>query len=571
MVLPYEERPPPPPRPLSGVFAAPLLVTIAALASLAVFRRPAPVLESDAQRFSTARALHVLDWLTDEPRPVGSEAHDRIRRQLLAEIRAAGLVPEIQAGELAGVTLANVLARLPGRASTAPAGRKIVLVLCHYDSRATTPGTCDDGAAVAACLQALEILAREPPLRNDLLFLFTDGEEEGLLGAELFAAQHPWMDEVACVLNFDAIGNDGPIVLFQVGPGSRGLVDLYAEHAPHPVASSLAPSVYEHLPNDTDFTVFLARSLPGLNFALVGGGEAYHSPSDTAQRIDRGSVQILGDTLLALARAVGDADLAALPRGDATFFDLLGLVLLRYGRAPSLVLLAGVLAWLALALVRSSSRRGLGPRHLLVGTLLALLILATTALSLRAAYHAIEWLAPHLPLAPPAPAPSNLVSTWWTLLGLSLLAVAVVATSFEILRKREGGVAAAAAGGFVPWAALLAWLAISNPLAGAELVPAAAIAALPLAFRGRGNDLLAWLASALALVLAAPVLALAFHLLSTNVAFAAFVAAFALPLLLFLVGPLLAAVPHGSGLRLALALAGLGALVVGAWMRLAPV
>jgi hypothetical protein len=578
MVLPYEERPAPPPGPLSGLLASLGLLAVGGLAAWAVFRRPEPVLERGIQSFSTARALHVLDWLTDEPRPVGSEAHDRIRQQLVAEIRATGLAPEIQAGEVHGVALSNVLARLPGRSprGDAPRGdatggeRPLVLVVCHYDSRDTTPGASDDGAAVAACLQALEILVREPPLRNDLVFLFTDGEELGLLGALLFAEEHPWMASVRGVLNFDAIGNDGPLVLFQVGPASRGWLELYAANAPHPVASSLAPSIYEHLPNDTDFTVFLQRGIPGLNFALVGGGEAYHAPSDTVERIDHGSVQLLGDTVLALARAAGEADLAALAGGDATFFGVLGRWLARYERGATLALLAATLAWLALALVRNSRRRGLGARFLAAGILLAPIVVAASLLALELAFLATEALVPLLPrsfLGAPAPAPSNLESASWTLAGLALLAVAAVTTGFEFLRERESGADAAAAGGFVPWAALLVWLAASDPLAGAELVPAVLLGATPLFLRGRGRGAVAWIAGAGVLVLVAPVLALAFHLLAKEPAQAVFVAAVALPVLCLLVGPFFAAVVHGRLTRLLLALLGVAGLCVGAWMR----
>jgi hypothetical protein len=577
MVLPYEARPAPPPSALAGLCAAPLLLVVGGLAAVAVFQRPEPVLggaPASGQRaaFPIARALHVLDWLTDEPRPVGSEAHDRVRAQLIAEIRAAGLAPEIQAGEVNGTALANVLARLPGRGAQGAGPWPAVLVVCHYDSRPETPGAADDGAAVAASLATLELLAREPPLWNDIVFLFTDGEELGLLGALLFASEHPWMAGVRALLNFDAIGNDGPPVMFQTGPGSRELVELFAAHAPHPVGSSLAPVVYRLLPNDTDFSIFQRRNLPGLNFALVGGKSAYHQPSDTWENLDRGSLQLLGDTLLALTRALGDADLADLAREDATYFALLGRLVVRYSHGATLAIGLASLAWVVFALRASGARRGLGVRFLGAGTLLAVSVLAAVGLTTDLAFLIVERVAPLLSLAPPPPAPSNLVSGSWTLVGLALVATAAFSTALEYLRTRDDSAEATAAGGLVPWAALVLAFTLLEPLAAAELTPALALAALPLYLRRAGatREVVAWISAAGAWVLTAPVLALGFHLLARKPAVAALLASFALPALLLLAGPLFAWIVHGRLTRVALAVLGLGALGVGAWMRLGP-
>lgn len=76
------------------------------------------------------------------------------------------------------------MARLPG---TVPGGRA-VLVLAHYDSQPHAPGAGDDGAGVAAMLETARVLRAGPPLRHDVSWLFSDGEEAGLLGVRAFAA-----------------------------------------------------------------------------------------------------------------------------------------------------------------------------------------------------------------------------------------------------------------------------------------------------------------------------------------------------------------------------------------------
>ena len=51
---------------------------------------------------------------------------------------------------------------------------------------------------------------RVPPLRNDLIVLFTDGEELGLLGAKGFVETYPALRDIKVTLNFDMRGDYGP-------------------------------------------------------------------------------------------------------------------------------------------------------------------------------------------------------------------------------------------------------------------------------------------------------------------------------------------------------------------------
>ena len=142
--------------------------------------------------------------------------------------------------------------------------------------------------------------------------LFTDGEEAGLLGAEAFAASHPWMKDVGMVMNFEARGNKGPSLLFETGPDNGKLIDVVSHNASHPLGSSLFYSLYKLLPNDTDYTVFRRLRVPGLNFAFGENLEAYHSALDTAESLSPASLQHHGANALSLTRALGQMDLALL-------------------------------------------------------------------------------------------------------------------------------------------------------------------------------------------------------------------------------------------------------------------
>jgi len=84
-----------------------------------------------------------------------------------------------------------------------------VLLVAHYDSVPTGPGANDDGVGVATLLETARALTASAPLQNDVIFLFTDSEETGLLGAQAFVTEHLWAKEVEVVLNFEGRGNGG--------------------------------------------------------------------------------------------------------------------------------------------------------------------------------------------------------------------------------------------------------------------------------------------------------------------------------------------------------------------------
>lgn len=282
--------------------------------------------DAPTDEFSAARAREVLRDLSGdgEPRPAGSAANARARRALVRRFVNLGYATELQESFACGTwggcaPVVNVLAWRPGSD-----GGRAVLLMAHYDSVAAGPGAADNASGVAILLESARALADEPPARNPILFLITDGEELGLLGAEVFLSDHPWAARVGAVVNVEARGTAGASLMFETGPGNAGTIRRFAAAARRPVTSSLFDAIYQRLPNDTDFTPFKARGLPGLNFAFVGRPLRYHTREDRLEHLALGSLQQQGENAVAAARALAAADLAALPRGDAVFFDLLG-------------------------------------------------------------------------------------------------------------------------------------------------------------------------------------------------------------------------------------------------------
>jgi MFS family permease len=307
-----------------GVFLFVLL-----MAGVCAVREGSPALPRYSippDEFSEDRALIFLNGIAREPHPIGSAEHDRVRDLIVAWLTKLGAAPEIQRTtgvtpryQVAG-TVENIVARLKGTSGVADA----VALVAHYDSVPAGPGAGDDGAGVAALLETLRALRTGPPLRNDILFVITDGEEDGLLGASAFIAENPAAKDVRVVVNFEARGNAGASQMFETSAGNGRLVQVFAQAAPHRSGSSLTYEIYKHMPNDTDMTVFKKSGAAGLNFAFIGHWEAYHTPLDNAQQLDRGSLQQNGETALALARSLGNADFGQLQDRDAVYFSTLG-------------------------------------------------------------------------------------------------------------------------------------------------------------------------------------------------------------------------------------------------------
>ncbi|MGH4026587.1 MAG: M28 family peptidase, partial [Pseudonocardiaceae bacterium] len=207
-----------------------------------------------------------------------------------------------------------------------------------YDSVPAGPGASDDGAAIAAMLETVRALGSTglgsnglgstEPLRNDLVLLLTDGEEDGLLGASAFVRQHPLARDRAVVLNWEARGVSGPSLMFETSRNNAALVELFATAAPHPHGDSSLVEFYRLLPNNTDFTEFAAAGLPGMNFAYLQGAARYHTAGDNVANLDPASLQHHGANMLGLTRALGAADLATMSADhDAVYFRALGPVI----------------------------------------------------------------------------------------------------------------------------------------------------------------------------------------------------------------------------------------------------
>lgn len=371
------------PQPVSVALRAALALTVvvSSVVAFVLYAPPAVAPASAApDAFSAARAMEHVRVIARQPHPTGSEEHARVRAYLTQTLEGLGLEVEVQEADVAELSRGQevgAIANVIGIRRGAQRGGA-VLVATHYDSVPWAPGAGDDGAAVGAALETARILAGGPALARDVVFLFTDAEELGLHGARLFVDRHPLAAEVAVVMNFEARGSRGPSIMFETASGNAWFIEQLAAVAPSPVASSLAGEVYERMPNDTDFSVFLRAGYRGYNFAFIEGLRHYHTPEDTVSNLDPRSVQHHGESMLSLARHLASRPVHEVfpDLGDEVYFNLSGLAFVHYRERwvwwlEALALVAAVVALAAAARRGVRLGPGLAGLGLQLGTMVA--------------------------------------------------------------------------------------------------------------------------------------------------------------------------------------------------------
>jgi hypothetical protein len=425
---------------------------------------PAAVAESaPATEFSSGRARKHVAAMAQRPHPVGSEEHAAVRSAVVGGLTGAGLAPEVQTATVisqrrgspyAAAVVNNVVAQLKG---TEPG--KSLLLSAHYDSVPTGPGASDDASGVAALIETARVLKSGPPLKNDVTFLITDAEENGLLGAKAFADGHPLAKQVGLVLNFEARGNGGAVVMFETSARNGRLIEEFARAAPHPVSNSLAYEVYKQMGNDTDLTIYKERGVPGMNFAYFEGVTRYHTQLDTPAHADERSLQHQGSYAVALARHFGNLKLDDLSGGgEAAYFNLPGVAFVRYGGALTLPLAALTALVFAGVIVLGFRKKQLTVKGLLGGFLGFVLSVALAPFVYTVVWRIRRVIHNALGIATQA----DIYNAGTYLFGFLALTLALMAALYVLYRRRTSA-QNLLAGGALGWLILVFVLALTAP------------------------------------------------------------------------------------------------------------
>ncbi|MFM1918383.1 MAG: hypothetical protein RLZZ303_17 [Candidatus Hydrogenedentota bacterium] len=334
-------------------------------------------LDAAPTEFSGSRAMAHSHKFAIEPRPRGGHAAARGRDYIVRALEEIGVEVELHRTPInhgTSVTFVeNVLGRIAGTDSTQTFG-----MTAHYDSVAWGPGAADDGSGVVVMIEAARALKCGPPLKHDVVFVFT-GDEEGGGNGSVNSLSHPWLKDLNVMLGLEGRGDWGTAYMFETSEGNLPLMLELAKSGAPAVSNSMMYQVHRRTPNTTDFTHMARNGALGYNVAFVGGLGYYHTANDKPEHLSPDTIQHMGEYVMALVRHY-DAGGPKIAKGEeAVFFNTIGKHLVVYplemGRWVAIV--AGVLFAAALFVVLYLRAARL--LAILEGTLLVLLALALTA------------------------------------------------------------------------------------------------------------------------------------------------------------------------------------------------
>lgn len=324
---------------LNCIRAYAVLLALVLFAFVAVYQLKPPDAVADSApltEFASGRAMKHLVAIAQKPRPVGSQEHAQALQYITDELRAIGLTPEVQKTTFVppsrgggsyqlSAAVQNVVARIQGSDNS-----KAVLLAAHYDSVPFSPGASDNGTAVAALIEVARALKAGGQSKNDVILLFSDCEEIGLYGSKAFVKEHPWAKDVGVVINLEGLGVEGPTILFETSENNQWLVEQFAEACSNTFATSVSNDLYRLTPYDTDLSTFKQAGFAGFNFAYINDPIHHHSYADRIENVDERSLQHQGAYAINLTRHLGGLNLSQFEKGNAVYFDILGLVFIHY-------------------------------------------------------------------------------------------------------------------------------------------------------------------------------------------------------------------------------------------------
>jgi carboxypeptidase Q len=175
----------------------------------------------------------------------------------------------------------NVVADIPGADPS-----EMVLLCAHFDSWDPAQGANDNGAGVAAVLEAARIfkLLRIQP-KHTIRFVFFSGEEQLSNGSRAYVAQHKdELDKIRAVFNIDS-GAHPPL-----GFAIHGRQDMEAisKALLKPLAPLGADRVFLEADFDSDQETFIVAGLPIYSLRVEPGDydSRHHTIIDTFERVD---------------------------------------------------------------------------------------------------------------------------------------------------------------------------------------------------------------------------------------------------------------------------------------------
>ena len=300
-----------------------LVGVVAGLLAYGVLTVPTPK-TADAEGFSSARVVKDIEVISKEHHSVAHpEERAAVREYLISRLHQLGAdtVQVYSYDSLVGpknrhveyvFDAHNIVADFAPLTASENKPTELLFV-AHYDSRYSQPfardtvwsyGAADDGYGVGVILETVsQLLKNRSEWKQGVKVLFTDAEEVGMMGmTAIWENNREVFENVGLMVNIEARGTWGPVLLFEACPGNEKVLDLYASTSKYPYTYSLTTVVYNFMPNFTDFTI-VKDSIPGLNFSNISDVNHYHTHLDNFSNISEKTIQHYGEQVLPLAQA----------------------------------------------------------------------------------------------------------------------------------------------------------------------------------------------------------------------------------------------------------------------------
>lgn len=274
--------------------------------------------QASTPKFDSNRAYEDLrEMVAYGPRPAGSPALQQTRQYIEKQLTAAGLKPEDQpfdANTPAGtVHMVNIRVTLPGR--TRDRGR--IVIGGHYDTKIehafSFVGASDAASSAAALIElARDLKGRVNALPIELVFL--DGEEavcqdwdecdrpgipDHTYGSRYYVAEARrtgTVKDIRAFILLDMIGARD-VIVHREGYSTPWLTDL---------VWSTAKRIHDgdQFKDDSykvedDHLEFLAAGIPSVDIIDLNDYPQWHTAQDDLQHVAAGSLQIVGDVVVA--------------------------------------------------------------------------------------------------------------------------------------------------------------------------------------------------------------------------------------------------------------------------------
>ncbi|HEX5045093.1 MAG TPA: M28 family peptidase [Candidatus Polarisedimenticolaceae bacterium] len=261
--------------PLTASLAPGALASRAALARRAPLAVPPPEVATEP----LAAAVRTLAAPEMDGRGPGTEGHARAVAFVSAQLRAAGLTPVADDGNVVG-TLAGSRKDWRGQ---------VVVVGAHLDHLGRPggvlhPGGDDNASGVAALLALARAFAAGPPPERTIVFAAFDQEEAGRVGSKRLAAKlAAGGATVFAMVNLDTVGRLGERKLLVLGTGTAAEWPHVFRGAGFVTGVPVEPVAAD--PGGSDQLSFQELGIPAVQL-FTGPHTDYHTAGDTADKVD---------------------------------------------------------------------------------------------------------------------------------------------------------------------------------------------------------------------------------------------------------------------------------------------